>query len=135
MAKKVLLIEDDFFIRELYKKQLEQMGYITESCEDGISGLEAIKKGVHDLILLDIMLPGVDGIAILRDIKGNPETAHNRIVLLTNMGQEDIIKEAFKIGAEGYLIKSTLTPKEVVREVQTFLDKPTPATAATPNPA
>ncbi|OGY28215.1 MAG: hypothetical protein A3F33_03310 [Candidatus Woykebacteria bacterium RIFCSPHIGHO2_12_FULL_43_10] len=123
MSKRLLLVEDDFFIRDLYKRQLEGAGITVDVAGTGQEGLDAIKKGTYDLVLLDIMLPGIDGMAVLREVKSNEATKNTRIVLLTNMGQDDVIKDSFKVGAEGYLIKSTFTPKEVVREVQTFLDK------------
>lgn len=131
MSKRLLLVEDDFFIRDLYKRQLESAGIAVDVAGTGQEGLDAIKKSQYDLVLLDIMLPGIDGVAVLREVKASEATKNTRIVLLTNMGQDDVIKDSFKIGAEGYLIKSTFTPKEVVREVQTFLDK-SPSSSADP---
>ena len=73
-----------------------------------------------DLILLDIMLPGKDGLKILKDLKETPELKKGPVVVLTNLNSEHIIQEAFKLGADGYLIKSEVNPDKVVEEVGRF---------------
>ena len=121
--RKILIIEDDFFIRELYERQFEKEGYVIEGAPDGPEGLLKANEIRPDLILLDIMLPKLNGLDLLRTLKSKPETKDIPVILLTNLGQESVIKEGFKIGAEGYLIKSAYTPSQIIEEVKEFLTK------------
>ena len=100
MKKKVLVVEDEIFIRELYEKVLQGAGYEVTGAQDGQEGLDKVKAGSFDLVLLDIMLPKMTGIDVLKEIKKDPDPKLNKlpVYLLTNLGQESIIKEAFKIG-------------------------------------
>lgn len=122
--QKILVVEDDQFLRELYDELLTDEGYSVETCEDGATGLEKMTQGGYDLVLLDIMLPKKDGLEILRELKTSPPKSPNGpVVLLTNLGQDAIIKEGFTLGASGYLIKSAMTPDQVLHEVRVFLKK------------
>ena len=124
MAQKILVVEDDQFLRELYDELLKEEGYEVTLAEDGEKGLAQIQKGGFDLILLDIMLPKIDGLEILRRVKNKPpEKQNGSTVLLTNLGQDSIIKEGFSLGASGYLIKSAMNPDQVLSEVKVFLSK------------
>lgn len=124
MAQKILVVEDDQFLRELYDELLKEEGYEITLAEDGEKGLAQIQKGGFDLILLDIMLPKIDGLEILRRVKNKPpEKQNGSTVLLTNLGQDSIIKEGFSLGASGYLIKSAMNPDQVLSEVKVFLSK------------
>jgi two-component system, OmpR family, response regulator ResD len=129
---KILLIEDEDYIRDLYKRQLDNAGLSTDAFATGQEGLAAITKNHYDLLLLDIMLPDTNGLQILKEVKQNPATKTTTVVLLTNLGQDVIIKEGFELGAEGYLIKASLTPNQVVQEVKNALAKKqsTPPAAA-----
>ena len=75
------------------------------------------------MILLDIMLPKLNGLDLLGTLKAKPETSNIPVVLLTNLGQESVIKEGFKLGAKGYLIKSAYTPEQIISEVESFLNQ------------
>jgi len=119
--KKILVVEDDFFIRDLYEKQLQLSGFLVVGASDGEQGVEKTKQEKPDLVLLDIMLPKMNGLDVLKNIKSNPEIKETRIILLTNLGQESVIKEGFALGAEGYLVKSAYTPSQVVEEVRNLL--------------
>jgi two-component system phosphate regulon response regulator PhoB len=124
MAQKILVVEDDQFLRELYDELLREDGYEVVLADEGEKGLKEIQKGGYDLILLDIMLPKIDGLEILRRVKNQPPDKPNgTTVLLTNLGQDSIIKEGFSLGASGYLIKSAMNPDQVLSEVKVFLDK------------
>ena len=124
MAQKILVVEDDQFLRELYDELLKEEGYEITLAEDGEKGLAQIQKGGFDLVLLDIMLPKIDGLEILRRVKNKPpEKQNGSTVLLTNLGQDSIIKEGFSLGASGYLIKSAMNPDQVLSEVKVFLSK------------
>jgi CheY-like chemotaxis protein len=124
MAQKILVVEDDEFLRELYEELLKGEGYEVSVAVDGEEGLNKISAGGFDLVLLDIMLPKMDGLEILRHVKEKPPAEKNGpIVLLTNLGQDSIIKEGFSLGASGYLIKSAMNPDQVLSEVKVFLNK------------
>ena len=125
MKKKVLVVEDEIFIRELYEKVLQGAGYDVTGAQDGQEGLDKVKAGNFDLVLLDIMLPKMTGIDVLKEIKKDPDPKLNKlpVYLLTNLGQESIIKEAFKIGADGYLLKAKYLPNQIVSEVDAFFKK------------
>lgn len=122
--KTLLIVEDDYYIRDIYQRTFVKGGYAVDVAADGE---EAIAKGdgkTYDLVLLDIMLPKVTGIDVLKQLRmeGKPN-AKTPIYLITNLGQEDIIKQAFALGADGYLIKSQLRPNEILREVETFFQQ------------
>ena len=119
----ILIVEDDQFLRDLYSELLIEEGYLIELAEDGDEGLDLMKKGGYSLVLLDIMLPKKDGLEILRSLSSEERKNLGPIVLLTNLGQEAVIKEGFKFGAGGYLIKSQHTPDQVLHEIRVFLSK------------
>ena len=131
--KKILLVEDEDFIRELYIRQLGKEGFQIKSAPDGQTGLNLLKTESFDLLLLDIMLPGMNGLQLLREFKTQNPNSPMITILLTNLGQEAVIKEGFELGAQAYLIKASYTPDQVVNEVKNALGggQPTPP----PNPA
>ncbi len=137
-TKKILLVEDEDFIRELYVRQLTKAGFQVKSAIDGQSGLDTLKSEPFDLLLLDIMLPGMNGLQLLRAFKTQNPSSPMITILLTNLGQEAVIKEGFELGAQAYLIKASYTPDQVVSEVQHALaggqptPPPTPTGAGTP---
>ena len=103
----------------------------TDGFANGKEGLEAISKTQYNLLLLDIMLPDMNGLEILKQIKANPQTKDLPVLLLTNLGQDAVIKEGFQLGAEGYMIKAAYTPDQIVQEVKNILQR-TQQTPATP---
>lgn len=119
--KKILIVEDDTFIRDLYVRAFTTNNYEVEIATDGEAALKQIATTLYDMILLDIMLPKVTGIDVLKAIRApNAKSITTPVFLITNLGQDTIIKEAFTIGADGYLLKAQLTPKDVVSEITTF---------------
>lgn len=122
-GKRILIVEDDIFIKELYERQLKKAGFEVDSAEDGSEGLQKASANDWDLILLDIMLPEINGLDVLRTLMSKPETKNFPVILLTNLGQDSLIKEAFDIGAQAYLIKSAYTPQQIVEEVREFFKK------------
>jgi len=122
--KRILIVEDDQFLREFYQELLQAEGYLIDVAADGETALYKLQNNEYNLVLLDIMLPKKDGVQILRDLKVNPAKSPNlTIVVLTNLGQDSVIKECFDLGAEGYLIKSALNPDQVLIEVKSYLIK------------
>lgn len=120
---KVLLVEDEEFIRDLFKRQLDLSGFTTDAFANGQDGLAAIGKNAYDLVLLDIMLPDINGLQILQNIRSNPTTKGVAVVLLTNLGQDAVIKQGFELGADGYLVKAAYTPDQIVQEVKNIMQK------------
>lgn len=124
MAKKILLIEDDVFVRDIYTRELKKGDYDISVAEDGQEGIDKTKATKYDLILLDIMLPKKTGIDALKEIRMpsnlNKDTA---IYLLTNLGQGSIIKQAIDIGAQGYLLKARVLPSQVYSAVNEYFEK------------
>ena len=119
--KKILLVEDEDFIRDLYVRQLTKAGFQVKSAIDGQSGLAMLKSEPFDLLLLDIKLPGMNGLQVLREFKTQNPKSPMITILLTNLGQEAVIKEGFELGAQAYLIKASYTPDQVVNEVRNAL--------------
>ncbi len=124
-GKKILLIEDNREISLLYSESLEKAGFTVVTASSGEKGLELAKGGKFDLILLDIMLPQKSGLDVLKELKSDPTTAAVPVYMLTVLGQESVIKEAFELGASGYFMKSSYSPKDVVSEVEEILKRPT----------
>lgn len=121
---RILIVEDDQFTRELYESLLKDAGHEVDTAEDGESGFLKAVKGGYNLILLDIMLPKRDGITFLRDLeKVGAKGKNEKIVMLTVLDQDEFIKTAFRLGADGYLMKPALTPDGVLAEVKAFLGK------------
>jgi len=127
MQPKALIIEDEQFIRDIYKRQLEKAGVAVEGFGNGKEGLESTKHSKYDIVLLDIMLPDLNGLEILKQLKQQPETKEVPVILLTNLGQDEVIKEAFTLGAQGYFIKASYTPDQIAQEVKNILSKKTQA--------
>lgn len=118
---KVLLIEDDQFLSDLYKMQLEKEGFRVVQSFDGLDGLAKIGNESPSIVLLDLILPELSGLEVLKKAKSNSTTSKVPIVILSNLRDEEKIKEALSLGAEGYMIKPTLTPKQVVAELRKYL--------------
>ncbi len=121
--KKILLIEDEFYILDLYKRILMSAGFAILTAFDGEQGLKMAKLG-PDLILLDIMLPKLNGIMVLKQLKSDPLTKNIPVVIITNLGQEVIIKQTFDLGAQGYFLKVRLKVEDLVSEVNKYLADP-----------
>ncbi|MBI4137617.1 response regulator [Candidatus Roizmanbacteria bacterium] len=120
--QRILVVEDETFLRDLYVEILMDEGYEVDSAADGDEGLKKIQQGGYDLILLDIVLPKMDGIEILKTIKANPpQNKNGAIVMLTNLGQEAVISEGVSLGVRGHIIKSDYTPDKLISEVKQLL--------------
>ena len=118
----VLLVEDDVFLAGIYQKKFEMEGYKISVAENGEKGLSDAKKKKPDIILLDILLPKLDGFAVLEKLKSDGTTKSIPVILLTNLGQKDDVEKGLEAGAVDYLIKAHFKPSEVVEKVQTVLE-------------
>lgn len=120
-GKRVLIIEDEKFISDLYTRALIKEGYKVDSENDGKLALEKARTGNYDIILLDIMLPSMNGIDLLHTIKNAEtpgETIDSKVIITTNMDQPDDVKSSVEKIADGYLIKAEITPKELVNFIK-----------------
>lgn len=118
---KILLIEDDITLAQMYEKKFLKDGFRIVSAYDGLDGLKKTTSEKPDLVLLDIILPKLDGLALFKKMRSQTETFNTPVILLTNVGDEDAIYECFKLGAVDYLVKSAVTPQQVVSKVEGFL--------------
>ena len=112
----ILCIEDEFFISELYTRALEAAGYTVVVVSDGDQALAEAEKNSYDIILLDIMIPGMNGIEVLRRLR-NPDRVSQlraKIIITTNLDQEETTRAKIEQQADGYLIKAEITPRELV---------------------
>lgn len=122
MAKKILLIEDDVFTRELYEDVFRNAGFDLESAPDGEAGLAKAREGGYNLILLDVMMPKLDGLGFLKGLKAAPPKKPNGpILLLTNLAHDPVVKEALATGAKDYLVKAEFNPDELLEKIKAYL--------------
>jgi len=117
----ILLIEDESALLALYSSVLQDFGLNVISVADGELGFDAILDNPWDLLLLDIMLPKKDGLEILKELKQYEDWKKGKVIMMTNLNSEEIINNAFDLGADGYLIKSEILPDKLIEEVNTFL--------------
>lgn len=113
---KLLCIEDEHFISELYTRALTNAGYDVVVIADGEAALAEAEKNDYDIILLDIMLPSMSGVEILRRLKepNRPTPLTAKIIITTNLDQEENTRKKIEDQADGYLIKAEITPHELV---------------------
>ena len=123
MAKKIkiLLIEDDPFLLSMYATKFELEGFEIVSAEDGEKALKTASKEKPDIILLDVLLPKMDGFEVLKELKINAETKAAPVILLTNLSQRDDVEKGLALGAVDYLIKAHFMPTEVVEKIKKIL--------------
>lgn len=121
---KILVVEDDALLREVYVETLTGQGYSVETAVDGKEGLLKMQSGGWDLVLLDIILPEINGIDIMKRLKNTQSmsTPNKKVIFLTNIDTAGVFKEALSLG-NGYLIKSQLTPGDLIREVKLYLSQ------------
>lgn len=121
MAKKILLVEDDKMISSMYETKLRQEDYVIYTAEDGGRGLEIASQEKPDLILLDIILPQLDGFTVLQELKNNETTRNIPVVMLTNLGTTEDKERGKQMKADGYLVKASLTPAQLSEEIKKYL--------------
>jgi DNA-binding response OmpR family regulator len=115
---KIVLVEDDTFLAGIYASKFEAAGFNVSLATDGEAGLETIEKEMPDVVLLDIILPKMDGFEVLEKVKSNPKTKDIPVILLTNLGQREDVEKGLKLGAADYLIKAHFMPQETIERVK-----------------
>lgn len=123
MKKNILIVEDDDFLRALVRKKLLSEGFNVFEAVDGEKGIEAIKNKKPDLVLLDLLLPNVDGFEVLSQTKSDSDVLGTPIIILSNLGQQEDIERALKLGASDFLIKSQFDIDQVVDKIKSIIEK------------
>ncbi|NTW13590.1 MAG: response regulator [Candidatus Moranbacteria bacterium] len=119
---KILFVEDDLFIAEIYKKKFETSGLDALNVTTGKAVLKAVKENSFDLILLDLVIPEMSGKEVLKELRTNPEYDQDlRIVVFSNLSSNEDREECLKLGADGFISKTEFSPSEVVEEIKRFL--------------
>lgn len=119
--KKILCIEDEFFISELYERALKKSGHKVTTALNGIDGLEIAQTNSYDIVLLDLMVPGMTGMEILRILRDPVKSPgfKSKIIITTNLDQNDDMRAELESQADAYIVKASITPKELA----VFVDK------------
>ena len=120
---KILLVEDDGLMSRMYGRLFSYEGYDVEVAADGEAGLVKAREYQPDLILLDVMMPRMNGLELIKKLREDERTRHIMVVLLTNLGIQEKLDEAMQLGAVGCIIKSNHSPEEVIKMVEDFLSK------------
>lgn len=121
MKTKVLLVDDDQMIVDMYKLRLEQEGYEVLVTDKGSEAIRLAGEALPDIVLLDIILPEIDGFSILKSIKGEAATKKIPVLLLTNLSQESDQAKGKELGADGYFVKSQHTPSDMLYEMRKII--------------
>jgi len=121
MAKRILLIEDDPFLSSLLKNRFIKEGYDVDLAQSGDTGIKALKESSHDLILLDLILPGKSGFEVMEEINGDPLAPKIPILIISNLGQDSDIEKGKELGAVGYLVKARTSIDFLISKAKEFL--------------
>jgi CheY-like chemotaxis protein len=121
--KKILIIEDDEIIAKMYEIELLCEGYKTSIASSGPEGIEKVQNESPSLILLDIQMPVMDGVETLKRIRNLPNGKNVPVLVITNIGQDERLKDFAGLGISGYIVKSDFTPQEVCDKILTVLEQ------------
>ena len=122
--KKVLIVEDDFYICDIYKTEAKRKGYIVYTAADGEEALSLTKVSHPDIILLDIMLPKINGIDVLRTLRTWDGFKQIPVLFITNVGDSETYQQAMQSGAQDYLVKAQNTPEQIINALAKYLQQP-----------
>ena len=120
---KVAIIEDDIAIVQMYRTKFENEGYEVATAPDGVAGLELVNSFNPDIVLLDLMMPNMNGLDMLSRLRSQPNGRTARVVVLTNMGDTETATKVYKMAADDYIVKAEMTPKQVAERVKALLAK------------
>lgn len=117
MKSKILLVEDNKSIQEIYKRVLEEEGYEVIGVEDGLIAKDMISQGDWDLLLLDVMLPKLDGLSLLKELMQDPKLKDKPVLIISNVNEPDFIDECKSYGIKEYIIKAEVLPSDILNKV------------------
>jgi len=119
--KKILLIEDESSLQKTFREVLEREGFEIMSALDGEIGIRLAKEKKPDLVLLDLVIPKINGLEVLKALKEDAQTKTIPVIVLTNLEGVDIVDKALELGATTYLVKSVYTLEEIVEKIKNAL--------------
>ena len=122
-SMKILLVDDDAFLRDMYATKFAELGDEVQVASDGTSALSKIESDTYDVIIMDMVMPGMSGVDLLVELKKREETKNSVCIILSNQGEESDIQAARNAGADGYIIKAESIPSEVVATVHSIVKK------------
>lgn len=120
---KILLVDDDAFLRDMYAMKFSEKGHTIDSAETAENALTKIRENEYDLVMLDVVMPGMSGIELLKHIKEEKNGKKIKCIMLSNQSEEQDKESAFAAGAIGYIVKAELIPSEVVDEAAKLISK------------
>ncbi len=123
MAAKIAIIEDDQAISQMYRIKFEAEGFTVETAENGKLGLELAEKMKPDIILLDLMMPEMNGDDMLKALRKSDWGKNTKVVILTNMGEQEIPQEVKQLGVTAVILKADMTPRQVAELVKKQLNQ------------
>ncbi len=121
MAKKILLVEDDPFILDIYRQKFIQKGFAVEVAMDGQAALDKIKDIMPDILVLDLLLPRVDGWQVLREVRANPLFKKLKVVIISNLDSRDYQDKIQEFNVSKYFLKAQTAPEEIGNAVKELL--------------
>ena len=121
--KKVLIIEDDSFMGNLLLRKFKQESFDVSLACNAEEARKVISSNRPAIILLDIILPGIDGFGFLKELKGNPDTKEISVIITSNLGKPEEIEKGLAEGASDYIIKAQASTSEIVEKVRSLLEK------------
>ena len=124
MAKTVLIVEDDQSQQRALKNKLEHSGYTVVTANDGEGAVDALRSAKPDLVLLDLIMPKLDGISVLRQMKADDALRGIPVVILTNLSSGDKVAEAMQLGTFDFLVKANYSLDDVLKKVNDRLGGP-----------
>ena len=120
VIKKILLVEDDFFLLDILSQRFKKSGFDVSVARDGEECLKVLESEKPDIILLDILMPKLDGFEVLRRMQGSPALSLIPVIVLSNLGQKEDIEKAKNLGAKDFIIKANFTTKEIIEKINSF---------------
>lgn len=123
MRKKVLLVEDSKIVQQLYRNKLVLEQFSVLTADNGMEAIKILSNQIPDIILLDLMMPVMDGYKVLQVIKTDPKLSHIPVLVFSAKGQPEEVEKALSLGAAGYIIKATTKPNEVIEQIKKILEQ------------
>ena len=121
--RKILIVEDEPFLSDMYKVKFASLGFAVVTADNGEKGIATMRQEKPDVVLLDIIMPVMDGYTVLKEVRADPELKQQLIVIFSNLGQEEEVTKGMQLGADDYLVKSNLTPTELIKKIDAVLAK------------
>ena len=122
MAAKILIVDDEEILRKIYTDRLTFEGFAIENAADGEEALAKVKSFGPNLILLDILMPKLNGLQVLEQLNADPSLKAIPVIVLSNVANDENIKKALTLGAKDYLLKTNFSPNEIINKIKTLLD-------------